>query len=351
MFSKLVYLIPAFLSVVTGTLLPRSADAPTSVAPILDFDYSAWIWTGETGAHLGVRPFRKKISYSPMQYPVCATILISSGDIYSININGVEIGAGVGWKNPAVYTVALNPEGDNVFAIAVNIGQAPSLIATIVVDYKDGTSQTIVTDSTWKTLQAPPPSGWTNPSLDDSTWNNAVPVMPGTRTPWGQPFVLPPALNMTGVPWIKTNETGDAPRGDRPFRKTITSPYRKAAICGKIVLSVEDSYTLYFNGKNISSGNGPWRNMQAFSMSDLNSTMNVIAVHGTNLRANSRAYLAASMLIAYNDGSSEVYSTDESWKTLNALPPVGLEQPGADDSKWDDATVWGTDPDITVPSA
>ena len=117
---------------------------------------------------------------------------LHSGDIYSINVNGVEIGAGVGWKNPAVYTVALNPEGDNVFAIAVNIGQAPSLIATIVVDYKDGTSQTIVTDSTWKTLQAPPPSGWTNPSLDDSTWNNAVSVMPGTRTPWGQPFVLPP---------------------------------------------------------------------------------------------------------------------------------------------------------------
>ncbi|PBK79440.1 hypothetical protein ARMGADRAFT_1040598 [Armillaria gallica] len=82
-----------------------------------------------------------------------------SGDIYSINVNGVEIGTGVGWSNPAVYTVALNPEGNNVFAIAVNIGQVPSLIATIIVDYKDGTSQTIVTDSTWETLQAPPPAG------------------------------------------------------------------------------------------------------------------------------------------------------------------------------------------------
>ncbi|KAK0434729.1 hypothetical protein EV421DRAFT_2039495 [Armillaria borealis] len=288
----LVYLIPAFLSVVTGTLLPRSADAPTR----------------ETGAHLGVRPFRKKIPYSPMKYPVCATILISSGDIHSINVNGVEIGAGVGWKNPAVYSVALNPEGDNVFAIAVNIGQAPSLIVTIVVDYKDGRA-------------------WT--------------------TPRG---ITRSRLCLEHAP-LGTNETGDAPRGDRPFRKTITSPYRKTAICGKIVLclmllSREDSYTLYFNGKNIGAGNSPWRNMQAFSMSDLNSTMNVIAVHGTNLRANSRIYLAASMLIAYNDGSSEVYSTDESWKTLNALPPVGFEQPDADDSKWDDATVWGTDPDI-----
>ncbi len=91
--------------------------------------------------------------------------------------------------------------------------------------------------------------------------------------------------------------------------------------------------------------------MQAFSMFDMNPTMNVLAINGTNLRADSRVYLAASILIAYNDGPSEVYSTDESWKTLKALPPAGFEQLGADDSMWDDATVWGTESDITVPPA
>ncbi len=118
-----------------------------------------------------------------------------------------------------------------------------------------------------------------------------------------------------------------------------------------MLLAREDSYTLYFNDKNIGAGNGPWRNMQAFSMSDMNPTMNVLAINGTNLRADSRVYLVASMLITYNDGSSEVYSTDESWKTLKALPPAGFEQPGADDSMWDDATVWDTESDITVPPA
>ncbi|PBK79743.1 hypothetical protein ARMGADRAFT_1092860 [Armillaria gallica] len=110
-------------------------------------------------------------------------------------------------------------------------------------------------------------------------------------------------------------------------------------------------YTFYLNGKNIGARNGPWRNMQAFSMSDMNPTMKVLAINGMNLRANSRVYLVASMLIAYNDMSSEVYSTDESWKTLKVLPPAGFEQLCVDDSMWDDATVWGTESDITVPLA
>ncbi len=94
--------------------------------------------------------------------------------------------------------------------------------------------------------------------------------------------------------------------------------------------------------------------MQAYSIPDLDPDMNLIAVNGTNTETNDRVYLAASVLVAYNDGTSEVYSTDGSWKTMNGPPPAGFEQPGADDSDWYGATIWPVRPvgaDATVPDA
>ncbi|KAK0460149.1 lectin [Desarmillaria tabescens] len=363
-----VYLIPAFLSVVTGTLLPRSADAPAglssvrsldarAVAPTLDFHNSTWIWTGEKPMPLGVRPFRKTIPASKTKCPVCATILISSDDTYSIVVNGAEIGSGNGWGQPAVYTAALQPENENVFAIAMNnlYVNAASLIVTIHVDYKDGTSETIVTDNTWKTLKTVPPSGWANPNFNDSAWGNAVSILAGTSTPWGQPFVLPPVMNMTGRREIWTNESnaqGTAPVGHRPFRKTITSPYGKAAVCGKVVITADNAYTLYVNGDNIGSGRA-WRSMQAYSIPRLDSDVNDVVVDGENVTPNSRAWVAAGILIAYNDGSSERYYTDASWKTLNSAPSAGFEQAGTDDSSWMSATDLGpfSESGETVPRA
>ncbi|PBK60119.1 hypothetical protein ARMSODRAFT_842803, partial [Armillaria solidipes] len=169
-----------------------------AVAPTLEFSGSTWIWTGEQngaandGAPVGVRPFRKAIPSSSTKCPVCATISISSDDLYSIVVNGNLIGAGNGYRNSAVYTAGLEPEGHNVFAIAVNnIGGAAGLIATILVDYSDGTTQIIVTDTTWKTIKATPPGGWTSPSFDDSAWIASSSEGPTANTPWGMP-PLPP---------------------------------------------------------------------------------------------------------------------------------------------------------------
>ncbi|KAK0438598.1 hypothetical protein EV421DRAFT_1714101, partial [Armillaria borealis] len=196
------------------------------------------------------------------------------------------------------------------------------LITTVLVDYTEGTTETIVTDSTWKTLKDVASGGWTSPSFDDSAWTAADVERPSIASPWGTPS-LPPAINMTTATWLLTDESvssGSTPRGHRPFRKTFTSPYGKAAVCGKVVLSVEDSHTLYVNGKTIGTESG-WTVMQAYSIPQLDPDVNVVAVDGANARADSRVYLAAGVLMAYNDGTSETYYTDASWKTLNALPP------------------------------
>ncbi|SJL17685.1 uncharacterized protein ARMOST_21245 [Armillaria ostoyae] len=109
------------------------------------------------------------------------------------------------------------------------VGDARPLIATILVNCTDGTTETIVTDTTWKTLQTVPPSGWTNPSFDDTKRLGVA----------AAPFVHPPAINMTGAHWIWTNETdanGWDSVGHRAFRDTITSPYGKVAVCGWVVI-------------------------------------------------------------------------------------------------------------------
>ncbi|KAK0222252.1 lectin [Armillaria fumosa] len=350
MFFKVLLLLPVFLSAValptseisanatssisSEGLLPRLLDA-RAVAPVLDFSQSSYIWMREQNgtdhtAPLGARPFRMEIPSSSTKCPVCATIIIACDDQCPIFVNGVQIGTGRGpGQRAVVYTAGLFLHSKNVFAISVSntVGSA-GLIATILVDYTDGTTETIVTDSSWKTLKA---------------------------SPWGTPR-LPPAINMTTAGWLQTNEgdlSGSAPRGHRPFRKAFTSPYGKAAVCGKVVLSVEDSYTLYVNGKTIGTGSS-WRAMQAYSIPQLDPDVNVVAVNGANVRANSRVYLAAGVLIAYNDGTSETYYTDASWKTLNALPPAGFEQPDADDSEWVTSTLWAGGPvgnGATVPNA
>ncbi|KAK0244683.1 lectin [Armillaria nabsnona] len=354
MFFKVFLLLPAFLSVValptsevsanvtsiisSEGLLPRLLET-RAVAPVLDFSQSSYIWTGEqTGtdhtAPLGARPFRRKIPSSSTKCPVCATIIVACDDQCPVFVNGVQIGPGRGpGQGAVVYTAGLYPDSKNVFAISVSntVGSA-GLIATILVDYTDGTTETIVTDSSWKTLKGVAPGGWTSPSFDDSAWTAADVEGPSTASPWGTPS-LPPAINMTTAGWLQTNEdvsSGSAPHGHRPFRKTFTSPYGKAAACGKVVLSVEDSYTLYVNGKTIGTGSG-WTAMQAYSIPQLDPDVNVVAVNGAN-----------------------TYYTDASWKTLNALPPTGFEQPDADDSEWVASTLWAGGPvgnGATVPNA
>ncbi|PBK60152.1 hypothetical protein ARMSODRAFT_1026815 [Armillaria solidipes] len=115
------------------------------------------------------------------------------------------------------------------------------------------------------------------------------------------------------------------------------------------------SYSLYVNGDSIGSGND-WRHMQEYSLPKLVPDVNVVAVDVADAQLQ-WLYLAAKMLIAFNDGTSEMYSTDESWKTLEGPPPAGFEQPDVDDSKWSDATVSldGNDPVndgmVTFPDA
>ncbi|KAG7442363.1 uncharacterized protein BT62DRAFT_936217, partial [Guyanagaster necrorhizus] len=59
------------------------------------------------------------------------------------------------------------------------------------------------------------------------------------------------------------------------------------------------------------------------------------------------------VLVAYDDGTSETYYTDDSWKTLDETTPAGFEDTDLDDSSWISATEWvnGKANLVTVPRA
>ncbi len=60
------------------------------------------------------------------------------------------------------------------------------------------------------------------------------------QEPRGSPFILLPASNMTACRPLdlakKTDANGRDPVGHRAFLDTITSPYGKTAVCGKVVI-------------------------------------------------------------------------------------------------------------------
>ena len=81
----------------------------------------------------------------------------------------------------------LNPDS-NLFAVeATNLLRTPAgVIATLLIAYNDGTTETYVTDPTWKTLPGTLPSGFQFYSTDDSDWDQATDEGAYGALPWGQ---------------------------------------------------------------------------------------------------------------------------------------------------------------------
>ncbi|KAK0220200.1 lectin [Armillaria fumosa] len=353
MFAKalLLLLTTAFYatdSLVAGTTTPDHAslaarDGHATFQP-LTLTNSNWVWTGWGGG----QPREDKCA-------VCATILIATDDFHTLYVNGAEIGSGASYTSAQVYTVGLKRKSKNGIAInATNTGGPAGMIATVLVDYSDSSTETFVTDASWKTTKSVPPPELASPRLDDSSWMAASEEGKDGIAPWGQTS-LPPALDITQSNWIWTKETdsaGNAPIGHRAFRKTITSPSGKCAVCAKVVLAVHNAYTVYANGASLGSGTD-FHIAQAYSVRELHPDQNVFALDGENTSGPAGAI--ATILVAYNDGTSTSYVTNSSWKAFEGLPD-GFQSPRNDDSEWSDAAVLnrydvGPQGSVTVPPA
>ncbi|KAF4564948.1 hypothetical protein EYR40_011120 [Pleurotus pulmonarius] len=309
------------------------------------FNVSKWIWTGENpvpgGTNpVGVRALRKSIPTPCGKCAVHATILVASDNTHVFYVNGVEIGAGAGPKKGQVLYAALQPSS-NLFAIAggnIPPGGAAGVIATILIHYADGSSETFITDETWRTVpSAAPPKGFQLQAFDDSKWGFAALQGIYSKSRWGA-ITLPPVLSFDNAKWIWSSDhkNGVAPKGVRAFRKTINE-CSKVAVSATVLIIVDDSYTLYVNGEKVGAASS-YTSSQAWTIPNLHPTFNTFAINATNIGG--PAGVLATILITYRDGSNQTVVTDSTWKAIQNVQK-GFELPFVNEAEWEDAKIVG----------
>ncbi len=122
---------------------------------------------------------------------------------------------------------------------------------------------------------------------------------------------------LDGVKWIwypEGNPRQSAPAGERFLRTSMTVPASKTIKSAVLLAIVDNQYTAYVNGKEVSSGEG-WQNTPVVDIaSALKPGVNAIAFSARNIEP-SPAGFAAVVRVKYTDGTSEKISTSNSWKS------------------------------------
>ena len=225
------------------------------------------------------------------------------------------------------------------------------MIAAIEVTFTDGSTQTIVSDDTWLANNAT--SGFESIFYDDSSWPTAYELATADTSPWNTPASPPPpsSLSLASSQWIWTDEIsgpgGDAPVGNRTFRKDISIAGKVPATGGTIIISTDNVYTLYINGQEIGSYDN-WEIAQSWTFTlDTPSRNIVVAVNAENTGGPAGVIAALDLTVAIGSCSTYVnYVTDSSW-VYNLTVPAGFQYSNFSDSGWPNAVeegLWGVGP-------
>src|SRR5690625_474158 len=142
--------------------------------------------------------------------------------------------------------------------------------------------------------------------------------------------------------WSEENDPPNAPGDDRAFRYVLPSPSGLQAEVAEILITADDSYRLWVNGSYIAETDGRengWQqaNLHTVALAEDNNTF---AVQTTN-DGGTPAGLIATIRITFDDGSQQVFHTDESWKVSKTITD-GFQEVGFDDSGWDEASDLGS---------
>ncbi|KAJ7666050.1 hypothetical protein DFH06DRAFT_1295231 [Mycena polygramma] len=199
----------------TSVALPAPDPSPLALAN------STWIWSTPIAAIIadaGTVGFRKNVPTPAGKTAQSATILLTVDNAFQLYLNGLYIGApptsvdDVAWKYAQQFTdVPLNAN-ENIFnVIAQNSpststntpgtasGSAAGFIAAIKVNYNDGSSDIVPTDSSWLTSSSvlSPPAFL---AADDAQLVPASALGPLGISPWGQLSGVSDVLSAARVP-------------------------------------------------------------------------------------------------------------------------------------------------------
>ncbi|KAJ7212465.1 hypothetical protein B0H12DRAFT_1156377 [Mycena haematopus] len=317
-----------------ANLLPDATSA-------LTFTASKWIWAASNtpGATVSLRkdftpPLGKSL--------IAAEIIITADSELTFYVNGNFIGSGTPLNHPRFaqrFCVDLLPSF-NVFAATALTSTIPSegpggLLATILLTYSDSTTDTLVTDSSWR-VHAGAPLGFAQLSFDDTAWPVAAVAGSYGDARWGDVYVPadPPVLGFDRAQWIWTDvvpANGTLPAGARAFRRTFTPAPGQVPLSAQIIIAVDNRYTLYVNGVLI----------------DANQGFDVAHSYVVNFAPTTGEIVLA--VLATNNLPSPAGVLLAMEVNMDAIP-TGWEQPGFNDSAWPPvvtegeygAAPWGT---------
>ncbi|KAF8150872.1 bacterial alpha-L-rhamnosidase-domain-containing protein [Crassisporium funariophilum] len=189
---------------------------PTSISPsTLSFADSTWIWSSETSppsAPALPRAFRRTFVAPSGKTLKSAMILITVDDGFRLYVNGDLISSPIetdDWQSAQKFTTDLSGTsalfavwGNNLADVNSGGPSPAGLLIIIQVTYTDGSTEVILSDTSWK-VNKDVPDGFELPSTDDSSWSFATPLGKYGVSPWNNQVTISNSLAEHPAPLLR----------------------------------------------------------------------------------------------------------------------------------------------------
>jgi len=320
------------------------------------FDLAQWPAAWLNVPCFAVHYARREFEIGAGKVPVSARVYVASVgggcNSYELRINGQRVGDDLYAPGPCEPTKAMCSTFD-VASLLKEGGNAVSLLYNrrvslrLVINHADGSSDVLMTDSTWKGkdqgpylgISGPTPYGggefeeydarrelgaWDMPGYDDHGWQTLQATGPDAGL----------AETTTPARWIWADKPSDP---TVCFRRTIAVERDVDAF---VLITADDQYEWYLNGNRLGDGKH-WEQLTTWWVK-LRQGKNVIAVKAAN--ASGPCGLLAEIRYA-----GQSLGTDNQWKT-SVAPAADWNKVEFDDASWGKAVViaklgaqpWGT---------
>lgn len=289
-----------------------------------------------------------------------AEIQFTADDAYTLWLNEKEVLQGTHWESCETAEVRDDlVSGTNIIAIqASNDGGAPSpagLIGVMRITFQDGPPLTIVTGSEWK-VSREEQQDWPTLEYSDAGWKNAMVLGQYGESPWG---------NVTSGQDQNRKRYLPSPHLRKDF--TVSGQVSRASL----YVTAQGHVEMHINGERVGDeyfmpGWTDYRKRIYYRTYDVTSMLNKsantigailgdgwfrgnISILGQN-QYGSKLRLMSQLHIDYTDGTSEIISSDPSWKasfgpillsdmqegeTYDARREMtGWDEPGFDEQMW-----------------
>lgn len=182
-----------------------------------------------------------------------------------------------------------------------------------------------------------PPRPENAPSPQLALTLNRLPSPPLTQPQLKEDPTLASLRNCSWI-WFPDPNPAAVPPGVRYFRKTLTLPPDRKLASAHFVLTADNEFLLYVNGKEAGRASS-WKNPADLDLTSLlQPGPNTLAIAATNGGSTPNpAGLIGQLTLAFDQGNPLHLPIDTTWKTANALAP-NWNTPPFDDSAWTAAT-------------